>query len=82
MLFDFLTGFVRTHDVVFARGNHDWAVDYESVFSDLRKKVGADARTGDDAPIDTSHIGTVEHLAACLGGSLEMVVALLAEERV
>jgi DNA repair exonuclease SbcCD nuclease subunit len=54
---------------------------YEPLFSDLRKKIAADARSADDAPIDTAKIGTADHLAACLDASLEMVVALLAEER-
>jgi len=54
---------------------------YEPLFSEIRKKIGADARSGDDAPVDTNRIGTVEHLATCLDASLEMVVALLAEER-
>lgn len=36
-LFVFLSRFVRKHDVVFVRGNHDWAVDYESVFPGVRR---------------------------------------------
>jgi DNA repair protein SbcD/Mre11 len=54
---------------------------YEPLFADIRKKIGADARSGDEAPVDTRQIGTVDHLASCLDASLEMVVALLAEER-
>jgi len=63
------------------RSNPETLTVYESMFSDLRKKIGADARTGDDDPIDTGQIGKAEHLAECLDASLEMIVALLAEER-
>lgn len=54
---------------------------YEALFADLRKKIGADARPGPDSPVDTTILGTKEHLAEQIGGSLELVVALLAEER-
>lgn len=63
------------------RSDPELLAAYEPLFSDLRKKIGADARSGDDAPIDTRQIGTVDHLNDCLDASLEMVVALLAEER-
>lgn len=55
--------------------------EYESLFTALRNKIGADARTTDDDPTDSRQIGTAEHLAENLTASLEMVVALLAEER-
>lgn len=55
--------------------------EYESLFTNLRNKVGADARTTDDDPTDTRPIGTAEHLAENLNASLEMVIALLAGER-
>lgn len=55
--------------------------EYESLFTNLRNKVGADARTTDDDPTDTRPIGTAEHLAENLNASLEMVIAFLAEER-
>lgn len=55
--------------------------EYESLFAALRNKIGADARTTDDDPTDTRQIGTTEHLAENLTASLEMVIALLAEER-
>src|SRR6185436_4605329 len=60
------------------RSNPALLAAYEPLFSDVRKKIGADARSGDDAPVDTRQIGTVTHLAACLDASLEMVIALLA----
>jgi DNA repair exonuclease SbcCD nuclease subunit len=63
------------------RSDPELLAAYEPLFSEIRKKIGADARSGDDAPVDTNRIGTVEHLATCLDASLEMVVALLAEER-
>ncbi|MCP3975339.1 MAG: DNA repair exonuclease [bacterium] len=63
------------------RSDAEMLAVYEPLFVDIRKKIGADARTGDDAPISTGQIGTAEHLAECLDASLEMVVALLAEER-
>lgn len=50
-------------------------------FSDLRKKIGADARTADGDPLDMGAIGTAEHLSASLEASLELIVALLAEEQ-
>lgn len=63
------------------RADKELLGDYESTFEDLRKKIGADARTVADAAVDTGRLGTSEHLAECLDASLEMVVALLAEER-
>ena len=63
------------------RSDPELLAAYEPLFSDLRKKIGTDARSGDDAPVNTGQIGTADHLAACLDASLEMVVALLAEER-
>lgn len=54
---------------------------YTERLEDLRKKIGADARTPDGSPVDTSRIATAEHLADCLDASLELVVRLLAEER-
>lgn len=63
------------------RSHPELLAEYEPLFSDLRKKIGADARSGDGAPVDTRHIGMADHLADCLDASLEMVVALLAEER-
>lgn len=62
------------------RSNPELLADYEHLFSDLRKKIAADARSTDDSPIDTRQIGTAEHLDACLDASLELIVALLAEE--
>ena len=63
------------------QGDPEILAVYDAMFADIRKKIGADVRTGDDAPVDPSRIGTAEHLAECLDASLEMVVALLAEER-
>jgi exonuclease SbcD len=63
------------------RSDPELLAAYEPLFADIRKKIGADARSGDEAPVDTRQIGTVDHLASCLDASLEMVVALLAEER-
>lgn len=63
------------------RADPELLAAYEPLFADIRKKIGADARSGDEAPVDTRQIGTIDHLASCLDASLEMVVALLAEER-
>ena len=63
------------------RSDSDMLADYESLFVAIRNKIGADARSAADAPVDTGQIGTAEHLAKCLDASLEMIVALLAEER-
>ncbi len=54
---------------------------YEGAFADLTKKLGADARTAEGSPVDPTRIGTAEQLAEQLDASLELVVALLAEER-
>ncbi len=40
-----------------------------------------DARTAEGSPVDPTRIGTAEQLAEQLDASLELVVALLAEER-
>jgi DNA repair exonuclease SbcCD nuclease subunit len=53
--------------------------EYESLFADLRRKIGADARSSEGAVVDTRQIGTAEHIAARLDTSLELVVSLLAE---
>lgn len=63
------------------KADPDGLTAHEEAFSDLRKTIGADARTTGDSPVDTSHLGTAAHLAEQLDGSLELVVALLAEER-
>ena len=54
---------------------------YVGAFADLTKKLGADARTAEGSPVDPTRIGTAEQLAEQLDASLELVVALLAEER-
>ncbi len=63
------------------RADPDALAAYEHVFADLRKKLGADARTPEGPPVDPSRIGSVGQLAEQLDASLELVVALLAEER-
>ncbi len=59
----------------------DALVDYEDAFAGLTKKLSADVRTAEGAPVDPTKIGTAEQLAEQLDASLELVVALLAEER-
>lgn len=54
---------------------------YEDTFADLSKKLRADARSPEGSPVDPTRIGTADHLAEQLDASLELVVALLAEER-
>ena len=54
---------------------------YAVHFEDLRRKLGADARTAEGAATDTSRIGGAAHLEDCLEASLELVVRLLAQER-
>jgi len=63
------------------RNDPDALAAYEDAFADLTKKLGADARTAEGSPVDPTRIGTAEQLAEQLDGSLELVVALLAEER-
>lgn len=63
------------------RDDPDALVPYEGAFADLTKKLGADARTAEGAPVDPTRIGTAQQLAEQLDASLELVVALLAEER-
>ena len=53
---------------------------YEDAFADLTKKLGADARTAEGSPVDPTRIGTAGQLVEQLDASLELVVALLAEE--
>ena len=54
---------------------------YEDTFADLSKKLRADTRSPEGSPVDPTRIGTADHLAEQLDASLELVVALLAEER-
>ena len=61
--------------------NPEALVAYKGAFAGLTKKLGADVRTGEGSPVDPTKIGTVEQLAEQLDASLELVVALLAEER-
>jgi len=53
--------------------------EYEPMFADLRRKIGADARSSDGAAVDTLALGTSKHLAAQLGASVELIKSLLAE---
>ena len=80
---------VRDDDAIGALAQHietlrhdqDALASYEDVFSDLARKLGADARTMEGSPVDPTRIGTAEHLAEQLDASLELVVSLLAKER-
>lgn len=63
------------------RDDPDALLAYEGVFADLTKKLCADARTAEGSPVDPTRIGTAEQLAEQLDASLELVVALLAQER-
>ncbi|MHB8319243.1 MAG: metallophosphoesterase family protein [Acidimicrobiales bacterium] len=54
---------------------------FEPLFSDVHRKISADARSDDGAPVDTRRIGTVDHIRDCLDASLETIVALLAGEQ-
>lgn len=63
------------------RGDPEGLLAYEDTFADLTKKLRADARTPEGSPTDPTRIGTADHLAEQLDASLELVVALLAEER-
>jgi exonuclease SbcD len=63
------------------RADPDALAAYEGAFADLTKKLGADARTAEGSPVDCTRIGTAEQLAEQLDASLELVVALLAQER-
>ena len=69
------------HRIEELRHDRDALATYEDAFSDLAKKLGADARTGEGSPVDPTKIGSAGHLAEQLDASLELVVALLAEER-
>lgn len=53
---------------------------YEGLFADLRRKVGADARSDEHDATDTRRIATPDHLLSCLDASLELVVSLLSGE--
>ena len=63
------------------RGDPDALAAYEDDFADLTKKLGAEAHTAVVSPVDPTRIGTAAQLAEQLDASLELVVALLAQER-
>lgn len=54
-------------------------VEYESLFSTLRSKIAADARSGESAAFDTTSLGSTAHIADTLDASLELIQSLLAE---
>ena len=60
--------------------NPEQLASLEAAFTDLRRKIAADARGVDGSPINTTNIGTAEHLAEHINGSLEIITALLAED--
>ncbi len=59
------------------RSNPEQLAPLEPSFADLRRKIAADARSVDGAPIDTLRIGSSSHLAEHLGASLELIATLL-----
>ncbi len=69
------------HRIAELRDDPDALVAYEDAFAGLTKKLSADVRTAEGAPVDPTRIGSAEQLAEQLDASLELVVALLAEER-
>lgn len=54
---------------------------YEELFSELRRKVGADVRVPEDHSFDPRRIGTAEHLEGLLDDALETVLAAIAKEQ-
>ncbi len=54
-------------------------MEYESLFTDLRNKIAADARGGESAAFDTTSLGSAAHIADTLDASLELIMSLLDE---
>jgi DNA repair protein SbcD/Mre11 len=53
--------------------------EYESLFTALRNKIAADARSGESAAFDTTSLGGAAHIADTLDASLELIMSLLDE---
>ena len=53
--------------------------EYESLFTALRNKIAADARSGESAAFDTTSLGGAAHIAETLDASLELIQSLLEE---
>ena len=53
--------------------------EYENVFTALRNKIAADARSGESAAFDTTSLGSTAHIAETLDASVELIQSLLEE---
>jgi DNA repair exonuclease SbcCD nuclease subunit len=53
--------------------------EYENLFTALRNKIAADARSGESAAFDTTSLGSAAHIAETLDASLELIQSLLEE---
>jgi DNA repair exonuclease SbcCD nuclease subunit len=54
-------------------------LEYERLFTALRNKIAADARSGESAAFDTTSLGGAAHIADTLDASLELIMSLLDE---
>lgn len=52
---------------------------YAAAFQGLRDQIATTVRGAGEAPIELSHLGSSEHLRACLADSKDMIMALLDE---
>ncbi len=60
--------------------NEPQALDsYAAALRGLRDQIATTVRGDEGAPIDLSHLGSPEHLKACLADSKDMIMALLDE---
>ena len=59
------------------RQNPSALMEYESLFTPLRNKIAADARSDESAAFDTTSLGSAVHIADTLDASLELIMSLL-----
>ena len=61
------------------RQNTAALTEYENLFTALRNKIAADARSGESAAFDTTVLGSAAHIAETLDASLALIESLLEE---
>lgn len=61
------------------RQNPAALTEYENLFTALRNKIAADARSGESAAFDTTVLGSAAHIAETLDASLALIESLLEE---
>ena len=61
------------------RQNTAALTEYENLFTALRNKIAADARSGESAAFDPTSLGSAAHIAETLDASLALIESLLEE---